>query len=378
MFALLRSVFQKKELEDAIKKEISPEILCEIYKLAQKHDLGHLIAQALEDNGLMLGTPCTEKFLEKRGMAVFRVEQIQYELAEIYAVFEEAKIKYLPLKGAVIRGYYPENWYRTCCDIDILVKEEKIEEAIRALETRLGYSNQGKAYHDVSMLAPSGVHLELHFNILEHQPNIDGLLSRVWEYAQKADEGYKYVMSEEFLLFHIIAHSSYHFLKGGCGVRPILDLYILEKHMRYDKERLATMLEECGLTKYYEGLLTLSSAWFEGEQLKESFQYMEGYILDGGVYGNMQNYIALEQAKKGGKGKYIRHRIFMPYEDLKTQYLSLNEKKWLTPFYQIRRWGRLFFGNRLKKSVREARINSSILEEEKLKVKEMMQALELL
>ena len=378
LFALLRSVLQKRELEEDIKTKLSPQILCEVYKLAQKHDLGHLIALALENNGLFLGTQFIEKFFEKRRMAVFRVEQIEYELADICAVLEEAKIEYIPLKGAIIRGYYPENWYRTCCDIDILVKEERLEDAVHALAKRLGYINQGKAYHDVSMLSPNGVHLELHFNILEKQANIDGLLSRVWEYAQKANEGYEYAMSNEFLLFHVIAHSSYHFLHGGCGVRPILDVYILEKNMPHDKEKVAKMLEECGLTKYYKALLALSSAWFEGGTLSEAFCDMEQYILCGGIYGNIQNRVAMEYARVGGKRKYIWRRIFMSYDNLKIKYPSLEGKKWLTPFYQVRRWFGLFFGGRLKRSVREAKISASVLEEEKCKIKEMMQGLELL
>ena len=48
MFALLRSVFQKRDLEEDIKTKLSSQMLCEVYKLAQKHDVVHLIAQALE------------------------------------------------------------------------------------------------------------------------------------------------------------------------------------------------------------------------------------------------------------------------------------------------------------------------------------------
>ena len=172
MFALLRSVFQKRDLEEDIKTKLSSQMLCEVYKLAQKHDLVHLIAQALENNGLFLDAQFIEKFYEKRRMAVFRVEQIQYELADICSALEEAQIEYIPLKGAIIRGYYPETWYRTCCDIDILVKEERLEEAVHVLAGRLGYINQGKAYHDVSMLSPNGVHLELHFSIKEDEEQL--------------------------------------------------------------------------------------------------------------------------------------------------------------------------------------------------------------
>ncbi|MBO4954226.1 MAG: nucleotidyltransferase family protein, partial [Clostridia bacterium] len=36
-------------------------------------------------------------------------------------------IDFMPLKGAVIRQYYPEPWMRTSCDIDIHVKKDRLE-----------------------------------------------------------------------------------------------------------------------------------------------------------------------------------------------------------------------------------------------------------
>ena len=34
-------------------------------------------------------------------------------------------------------------------------------------------------------------------------------------------------MTPEYLIFHNVAHMSYHFSHGGLGVRPYIDLYLL-------------------------------------------------------------------------------------------------------------------------------------------------------
>jgi len=377
-FALLRSALHGTLLDEATKNEITQNTFGEIYKLSKKHDVLHLVIHALEINGVRFEPQVQEMLTDKLHLAVFRVEQIEYELAQVRMLFQGERIDYVPLKGAVIRKYYPEPWFRTCCDIDVLVREEQLERAVSLLCDTLGYTHCGKAYHDVSLLSPSGVHLELHFNILEKLENIDGVLSSVWENVEQQENGYEYQMTNEFLLFHVLAHSSYHFLCGGCGIRPILDLYLMERDMPYQKEKVEKLVQKCGLTKYREGLLALGRAWFDGEPLNEKWEDMQAYILGGGVYGNMQNRMVLAHAKVGGKGRYFLRRVFMPYNDLKEVYPSLKGKKWLTPFYQIRRWGKVFFGGRLKKSVKEAKVSAAVDQEEKQRMQVMMQQLGLL
>ena len=69
-------------------------------------------------------------------MSVYRNEQIKYAFAQICDTFELSSIPYIPLKGSVIRPYYPKESMRTSCDIDILVKEENHEAAIDVLVQR--------------------------------------------------------------------------------------------------------------------------------------------------------------------------------------------------------------------------------------------------
>ena len=39
-------------------------------------------------------------------------------------------------------------------------------------------------------------------------------------------------MTNEFFLFHCVAHMAYHFvLGGGCGIRPMIDLYVMKQKL---------------------------------------------------------------------------------------------------------------------------------------------------
>jgi hypothetical protein len=65
---------------------------------------------------------------------------------------------------------------------------------------------------------------------------------------------------------------------------------------------------------------------------------MEDYILRGGVFGNSENRILVQQQKKGGKLRYVLSRVFLSYDEIKFLYPVLQRHRWLTPLMQFRRW----------------------------------------
>ncbi len=362
MMQLIKSEICSVPMKDVSRDVLSDDFLEALYRLSKAHDLAHVVGNALEKNGLLSESPISGKFRKQTFTAVYRYQQLQYTYTRICAVLEEAKIAYLPLKGSVIRALYPEPWMRTSCDIDILVHEEDLDRAIDALQNSLKFKADGeKGYHDISLFSPNGIHLELHFSILEKMDNIDTLLSRVWEYSSPVNEGaYAHRLSDAYQIFHTAAHMSYHFVFGGCGVRSFIDLYLLKNAPTYRAEDAKALCAQCGIDAFLDAALALSEVWFGTAEHTALTQDMEDYLLRGGVYGTQENIIAATQEKKGGKFKYLLYRIFMPYEQLKAQYPSLEGKRWLTPVYQIRRWFRALFGGRLGHSVAELKTSQAM------------------
>ncbi|MBO5286906.1 MAG: nucleotidyltransferase family protein [Clostridia bacterium] len=378
LFVLIKCSIDGIEPSEEAKKALDVVDLATLFKVAKHHDVCHLVGHALiEGNLIRKDNPLYMGLEEQIGKAVFRCERIAIELGEITRVLEAGQIKHIPLKGAVIRGYYRESWMRPSCDIDILVEEKDLKKACRLLKDELSYTSDDKVtYHDVSLFSPSGVHLELHYNIRENIESLDRVLMRPWDYSREA-EGFKYSykMREEYLIFHLIAHTAYHFLKGGCGIRPVIDLYTLKKNISYNCDTLSALLEETELTKFYKELSHLTEYWLEGKEPNDTTKKMEKYILLGGVYGTKENVTATGQAKKGKTGNLFS-KIFVSYEALVGQFPVLKKWKILTPVFQIVRWFKVLFSKGIKKTAKEVKASTAHLERTE-EIKEMLKELEL-
>lgn len=336
MFSLLRSVFGVS-LDPEI--ELDMGSLCQI---ARAHDVEHLVAFALKKNGLLKPE---DSFAEKSIFkAVYRYERLNFVLDELSDALETAGIPFIPLKGSVLRKYYPEPWMRTSCDIDVLVHREDLERAIEYLSRTLGYVEKWRDARDVSLFTPGGVHIELHFDLVEEgcANNAIKVLERVWDNVSLCEKSiFRYEMSDAFFYFYHIAHMAKHFETGGCGIRPFIDLWILDHMENADFSARDALLSRGGLWKFAEVSRTLSNVWFGSEEQNDISFQMQEYLLHGGVYGSSDNRVALQQKKRGGRLGYFLSRVFAPYDKLKRYYPILEKHRWLIPFMQVRRWFKL-------------------------------------
>ncbi len=359
-FSLIRDIIFDEPISDTVKEHITESMQNTLYRSSKAHDLSAVIYAALIKNGISLSDDINAKFNQQQLLSVYRYQCMKNELQRINELFEEEKIPFIPLKGALIRALYPEPYFRTSCDIDILTRESDIERAVKLLCERFGYKSSGRNYHDYSLHSESGVHLELHFNLLENMENIDRILSHPWDFAFSNGASCRYDFTNEFILFHAVAHMSYHFVAGGCGIRPFIDLQLMEQKLDFDRGALEKMLSECGLVKFYKSVRQLCFVWFEGEAHDEMTLEMERYILTGGVNGNKKMSIAARQQKNGGKTAYLLTRIFQPYGIMKEKYPILKEHKYLLPFYQVKRWFSLVRNGKISRLKKEYEADKTV------------------
>lgn len=358
---LLFSIIRHRVFGDTFDGEIPENSAKELFLLAKKHDLAHIIPSSI------VGGAAKEKFQKEEILAMVRRDKGDFALCEITKALREENIEYIPLKGAVIADLYPERYMRTSCDIDILVREEDLGKAVKTLCDRLGYESDGeRQYHDVSLYSKSGVHLELHFTILENTENIDRLLARVWEHTKEGK------LENEFLIFHTVAHASYHFLHGGCGIKPFIDLKLLLDKLEYSKEKLYEYLRKAELERFFETLLAVTSVWFEGGRRTALTDSVEDYVLGGGVYGNKENSIAVQKEKNGGRLGFLLARIFLPYDSMARYYPILKKNKLLLPFAYIVRIAKLFRPKIFRRSYKDLKKSGEISSEKTDSVKKLL------
>lgn len=298
-----------------------------------------------------------------------------HSLTQIKEALNKAGIPYIPLKGSVIRDLYPEPWFRTCNDIDVLVPEERLDEAVKALEDNTDFKYLKKSYHDVSMLN-SDVHLELHFSIRVHMNDSNELLDRVWDYSKPSGEGSYYVMSPEFLMFHVVAHMARHLINGGLGFRPYIDLWLLKTKTEFDEAELRSMLASCNLLQFYENSCHLVDVWFAGAEHTDVTRKLEDLCFQGGVFGNSQ--IQTSANYRNFKGiSYLVRRFFYPINDLKDSNYSDGGNSRLVSSAQLKRWKTLLERDTQKRILQEIKTTFSKDEKEVDEFAGLMKDLEL-
>jgi hypothetical protein len=340
LFALIRSVICRETVSEEIKTACTARMLEDVYSLAAKHDLAHLVGQAVSK----LDLPASEALTRCKHhamQAVYRYVQLEHAYQQVCQVLEKAQLPFLPLKGAVLRGYYPEPWMRTSCDVDILVQEARLDAAAKVLQETLGYRLAGKTGHDVTYVSAEGMHVELHFDLVEDgRANAAAqVLSQVWQDARPRP-GYAYwcEMGDALFYFYHIAHMAKHFETGGCGIRPFIDLWLLDSLPTADPQARDALLEAGQLLQFAQAVRKLSRVWLGGESEDSLSVRLQSFLLHGGAYGTAENRVALQQESRGGKWAYLLSRIFAPYEKLKSYYPILEKHRWLMPVMQVRRW----------------------------------------
>ena len=339
----------------------SSENIAKVCALAEHHDMVHLVSAALNKLGISPDSPrLAEAITKEEFKAIFRVDRLNAELKALCTLLEENKIPHIPLKGSVIRSLYPEPQYRVSSDVDILVKEEDCEKAVELITDKLEYTLGQKSIRDVSFFTPSGVHVELHFRLYdeEYLPNLTKL---AWESAEKApDAEYTHYLAPDMFAFYHVAHAAKHLKHGGCGIRAILDVFVMSKHKEFTFDKSNRFLEQKGLVTLAEVFCTLAKVWFEDGCHTELSEALEEYLVSGGVYGSVSNSATIENTKHRFRLTPVLSKIFLSSEAMKKRYPSLKKRPWLLPIYHVYRFFKLVFGHGFKILFKEVKTYSSI------------------
>lgn len=356
-------------------------LLSETYSFSAGQDLVHIVAGALDANGAFKApegaadTAERLKMLEilgkiraafdkQRLIALARYHRLTAELGAISDALEAGGIDFIPLKGSVIREHYPDPRVRTSCDIDILVRKEDLDAANTVLVDRLGLTREKKNAHDISYYTKSGVHLELHFELIESFNNryVAKTLENVFElsYVKQGCKHHRMLTDGAYYFYHI-AHMAKHLINGGLGIRALMDIAVMLNTEFINVADADDMLKSGELSKFSDACIALTRAWFFGEGHTDVTQRLEAKAMGLTIYGTRETFATMQGAKQGGKLKYLLSRIFYSYEKLCNVYPALEGHRWKTPFYQVKRWSNLIFKKgRMRNSINEVRKLKSI------------------
>ena len=375
MMEIIKSEICNTPIDKSLFEKLSDDDISALYKVSSAHDLVHLVGYVLDKHKLIANDKYLSEFRKQTYLSVYRYENLNYEYNRICDLLAKHNVPFITLKGTVIRKYYPEPWMRTSSDIDLYIKAENSEQICSAIIDELGYREGDTAQNEKILYSPSNVILELHFAYDSNNNTETEVLQDAWSFTEEFElnnDGFS--ISNEYFYLHNIVHMAKHFEEGGCGVRPLIDVYLLDKYMKYDSVKLNDLCTKYGVADFFKWIKKLAGVWFDNEEHTELTHNMEDYILRGGVYGHTHSKTIVKQIRHGGKLPYMITKIWKPYSELIKQYPSLHGKKWLMPIYQMRRWGRLIFCGGAKKDIEVLGLNKNYSKAERC-IKKMLSEL---
>ena len=318
----------------------------EIFAVSKAHNVTSIFYEAVKDRD---DVPKEVLNAAKQQTLALLNQQIlqEYYTEKVFVKLEEKGIKYLPLKGYIMRRYYPRPDLRSSCDSDILYDAKK-EEQIAPIMQELGFLLEHEWMNGVVRIE---MHTELFGRHELHYKYYDDVLG--WD-RLKTENKIRYDFTDEDYYIYFLAHASKHFSSAGFGIRTIMDIYVFNKEKpNLDKEYIKKELEKLGIYKFSKCLEKIADIWFNEGESDEEIKLLEEYVLTSGAYGIKEHGTVMrssnkDKSAKGNKARYIFSMIFPSYKNMQTSYTVLRKVPILLPFVWVYRWFKVLFKRREK------------------------------
>ncbi len=240
-----------------------------VYFSAVSHSLIAIAAAALENAGVVSARASDMKNNSIRKNMLFDAER-----GAILAEFEKKGIKYMPLKGVILKDLYPEVGMRQMADNDILF-DERFRETVRDIFVERGYEveHYEKGNHDVYMKAPL-FNFEMHVSLFAKKK-----MDVLYEYYKDAlsiakcdpENELSYNFSDEDYYVYLKAHEYKHYANNGTGIRSLVDIFVFLKAKgdSLDFDYVKAECEKLGFGEYEELTRELAFKIFDPDFAKQ-------------------------------------------------------------------------------------------------------------
>ena len=337
---LIRCVLNNKTPS---KEKLDNIDLAQLYLVAKAHSLNAITAYALESVGIY-----DKIFEEEKNKAIRKNILLDFERERILSELENAGIWYMPLKGIILKDYYPQIGMRQMCDNDILFDKSLVDDVKRimtGLDFEMKHDDSG---HDLEFVKAPVCNFEMHTALFgagygaSMNPYYDNVFSRLLK-DDNNQFGYHF-SNEDFYIF-MQAHEYKHFYMGGTGLRSLLDVFVFLSKFNdcLNWDYINKELSDLGIYDYEQGSKNLSIKLFSGIKLSSAEKDQLDYYIFSGTYGTKENMIKNTLNKNGGgvyaKILYFIDRLFVPlrksnpkYNAYKKQYPLFYKHPVILPF----------------------------------------------
>lgn len=378
-YTSLESEYLVSLLKSALKGEATPSVpegldWAKLVELSKKQQVYSTIVPII--NKINIPPEQAQELVFYSQNELVRMIAMKNELEEIEKELEKQGIRYMLLKGGVIRNYYPLQKMRQMSDFDLLYDEENRSKVMAIMKNR-GYSIASNSENSDDFFKKPYYTFEWHRALFFEEHDFCPDFSDVWDNAtQDEKKKCEYHMSASDLYLHSVAHMFKHYILGGFGIRFFADIYVLLTKLsnELDKKYIETKLSKMGLNEFEFNVRSVCYAIFDDKEITDEQIIFVNESLSFGVYGSGNSagpklYYEEYKAKHGeaSVSKYYLSKIFPSKAYMKRTYPILQKKSYLLPIYYIVRLFDRFFHSRkrikndiklLKESVKEENKNS--------------------
>lgn len=358
--------------------------LKKVYQMAEYHSLASITYFAVEHYlkssdaaNLKADSALLAKWKDARNKNIRRHILFDAEREKLLAFMEEHRIWYMPLKGILLKDYYPTFAMRQMADNDILF-DGAHRHAVFDYMTQNGYTADDfdKSNHDIYLKEPI-YNFEMHVSLfnVHSKRELRNYYRDVQARLHKDSQNeYGYHFRDEDFYIYITAHIYKHFTMCGCGIRSFLDVYVYLQKMQdqLDWDYIDAELSKLGMQTFEKDCKQLAEKLFgkDCESLKgvsDRLSDSEKKLLEGcfraGTYGTEENRVTnkvsdymgdVQTANGFSRLKYVWHRLFPDAEYYRDQVPFVYEHRILIPFYVVFRWIKplIFYPRRIWREVK--------------------------
>ena len=344
-----------------------------LYETSKGQSLTAMVYMALEDADVfeVANQAWIRQWKDDKDKAIRKNLLFDTERKQLLALMEAAGIWYMPLKGSVLKDYYPKYGMRQMSDNDILYDARYAKE-LQGIMMQRGYKveNYGNWHPDVYVKSPI-YNFEMHRDLSpankcqkDYYENVKlGLLP---------DEGkkYGYHFSDEDFYIYMTVHAYRHFCGGGTGLRTLVDTYVFlqKKENTLDWDYIRQELDKLEISDFEKKCRYLSSKIFaedfinKVETLTEKEKRELDNFLYSGTYGTIEQFTRNklkefhpdeETVTFGVKIRYCLSRLFPGRKWCRVNVPFFDKHPYLLPLFWGYRlfWAVFFHRDRIKAEI---------------------------
>ena len=306
------------------------------YNMARRHMMVSACATALESAGFI-----DQRFNNAKFKAIRKMTLMDAERVRLFRSLDDFGIWYLPLKGCVLKDYYPAYGMREMSDNDILFDESRSADVKTILEAQ-GFETikYNVSNHDIYHKPPV-CNFEMHRELMDslvfpsgqdYYDDVNRLLV-----PDGSNTSGCHMRDEDFYIY-MIAHEYKHFIYAGTGFRPLLDIYVFlkAKGEHLDWSYIDHELKLLGINEFEARNRQLAVSLFSSQELAPDDADLLSTMVDSGLYGSLANKVS-NRLKHEGRARYLLHSIFKPYGNMARYYPILKRAPILLPFFWVHR-----------------------------------------